>query len=133
MLDYTTALDAVGEWIAAGAGLVAGETLVAEPALPKAPDACAAFYEAGGTEDEARGEFRLRVGLLARASTLAEARKLLFDCINAAQAGFLTAEQPRGGGISALTVAGLPSNEGRDENSRVVMSAALELLCNSYE
>ena len=125
--DYGPEVERIGDWIAAGANLAPGRTLLLEPELPEAPDVVAACFEAGGQWDRDRGIQDWGVLLVARAPTLAQSRALARECIVAALQGFATANEEQRGLIQMLDLASLPIHRGRDERGRVILEATLRM------
>ena len=133
MEQYPKAIDTVAEWIAQGAELEIGSTLFSEPTLPDGPDKIASVFENGGTWDTDTNQLTIRLAVLCRSSTLADAREFIVAVTKAALDGFKSSGQPRQGNIVSLSVASTPVNQGRDESNRVVLLAALDVLCTQPE
>lgn len=134
LLDYTQALQLVGQWIVAGSagqvtGLVAGETLILEPDFPEQPDRAACVFESGGRWDVDAGRQEMELTLAVRAAKAQDARALIRACLAAILVGWkaATPAQTATAGIQSVSI-GLPAFRGRDELRRPLLDAGVGLV-----
>ena len=125
--DYGACIEIVAGWIAAGAELVPGKTLVLEPGLPPAPDGCVALFETGGTWNVDRAFQVWSLTIVVRAARLADARALAMAAINAALDGYADPGEAGKGAILDLDLHSLPALIGRDDRDRVMLQAGLTM------
>lgn len=130
-IDYTPAMQLIGQWIVAGSdgqatGLVAGETLILEPDFPEQPARAACVFESGGRWDFDAGRQELELTLAVRAAKAQDARALIRACLAAITAGWKKATPATlaAAGIQSVSI-GLPAFRGRDELRRPLMDAGI--------
>jgi hypothetical protein len=139
-IDYTPALQLIGQWIVSGSngqptGLVAGQTLILEPDFPDQPDRAACVFESGGRWDFDGGRQDLELTLAVRAAKAQDARALIRACLAAIMAGWKAATPAAlsTAGIQSVSV-GLPAFRGRDERRRPLLDAGVGVvLYRSFE
>lgn len=130
-IDYTPALQLIGQWIIAGSGgqatgLVAGQTLILEPEFPEQPDRAACLFESGGRWDWEGGRQEMELTLAIRGAKAQDARALIRASLAAVMEGWKKATPAQLATVGIQSVAiGLPAFRGRDELRRPLMDAGI--------